>query len=95
MPAAQANSIFGQGLPEVIEAEKSHEFTGFLFRTANLSAQSLSEVHVLDRLLASDPYYFETGTYRVNSYTKAVWQLWIHYPIGYHGPNLKTVPAKA
>jgi hypothetical protein len=50
---------------------------------------------VLDRLLAADPYYFETGTYRVNSYTKAVWQLWVHYPIGYHGPNLKKVPAKA
>jgi hypothetical protein len=94
-PAAEANSIFGQGLPKVIETEKSHEFTGFLFQTTNLSAESLSELHVLDRLLAADPYYFETGTYRVNSYTKAVWQLWVHYPIGYHGPNLKKVPAKA
>jgi hypothetical protein len=94
-PAAEANSIFGQGLPKVIQTEKSHEFTGFLFQTTNLSAESLSELHVLDRLLASDPYYFETGTYRVNGYTKAVWQLWIHYPIGYHGPNLKKLPTKA
>ena len=88
-PAAEANSIFGQGLPKVIQTEKSHQFTGFLFQTTNLSAQSLRELHVLDRLLASDHYYFETGTYRVNSYTKAVWQLWMHYPIGYHGPALK------
>jgi Dolichyl-phosphate-mannose-protein mannosyltransferase len=86
-PAAEAYSIFGQGLPQVIHTEKSHEFTGFLFQTTNLSPQNLSELHVLDGLLAADPYYFETATYRVNPYTKAVWQLWIHYPIGYHGPG--------
>jgi hypothetical protein len=94
-PAAEANSIFGQGLPKVIQTEKSHEFTGFLFQTTNLSAESLRELHVLDQLLASDPYYYETGTFRVNSYTKAVWQLWMHYPIGYHGPTLKKLPTKS
>jgi hypothetical protein len=88
--SAEAYSIFGRGLPQVIEAEKSHKFTGFMFQTTNLSAQNLSELHVLERLLASDPYYFETGTYRVDAYTKAVWQLWIHYPIGYHGRTLGT-----
>jgi Dolichyl-phosphate-mannose-protein mannosyltransferase len=88
-PAAEAESIFGQGLPKVIQTEKSHEFVGFLFQTTNLSAENLRELHVLDRFLASDPYYFETATFRVNSYTKAVWQLWIHYPIGYRSPNLK------
>jgi Dolichyl-phosphate-mannose-protein mannosyltransferase len=87
-PASEANSIFGQGLQKVVQTEKGHQFTGFLFQTTNLSAQSLSELHVLDRLLASDPYYFETGTFKVNPYTKAVWQLWIHYPAGYRGPVL-------
>lgn len=90
-----AYSIFGQGLQKVIETEKSHEFTGFLFQTSNLSTQNIYELHVLDQVLASDPYYFETGTYRVSPYSKAVWQLWLHYPLGYHGPNLKKVPAKA
>jgi hypothetical protein len=93
-PASEASSIFGQGLQKVVQTEKSHRFTGFLFQTTNLSAQSLRELHVLDRLLASDPYYFETSTFKVNSYTKAVWQLWIHYPLGYHGPDLREVSAK-
>ena len=60
-----------------------------MFQTTNLSAQNLAELHVLDRLLASDPYYFETGTIRVSPYTKGFWQLWIHYPADYHGPSLK------
>jgi hypothetical protein len=93
--SGEAYSIFGQGVQKVIETEKSHEFTGFLFQTSNLSTQNIYELHVLDQVLASDPYYFETGTYRVSPYSKAVWQLWIHYPAGYHGPNLKKVPAKA
>jgi hypothetical protein len=88
-PSAAAYSIFGQGVAEVIRTEKIHKFTGFMFQTTNLSAQNVSELHVLDRLLASDPYYFETGTYRVNAYTKGEWQLWMHYPIGYHGPTHK------
>jgi hypothetical protein len=92
--AAEAYSIFGQGLTRVIQTEKGHEFTGFMFQTTNLSGQNLSELHVLDRLLASDPYYFETGTYRVSAYSKAVWQLWIHYPAGYHGPNLKRLSTR-
>jgi Dolichyl-phosphate-mannose-protein mannosyltransferase len=83
--AAEAYSIFGQGLPQVIAAEKSHEFTGFLFQTTNLSAQNLSELHALQRILASDPYYFKTSTFPVSPYSKAVWQLWIHYPVGYRG----------
>jgi hypothetical protein len=41
------------------------------------------------------PYYFETATYRVNAYSKAVWQLWIHYPPGYHSPSLKRLRTKA
>ena len=88
-PSAIAYSIFGQGLPKVIQIEKRHQFTGFLFQTSDLSPQNVSELHALDRVLAADPYYFETGTFKVNPYTKAVWQLWIHYPVGYHGPNLK------
>jgi hypothetical protein len=83
--AAEAYSIFGQGLPQVLAAEKSHEFTAFLFQTTNLSAQNLSELHALQRTLASDPYYFKTSTFPVSPYTKAVWQLWIHYPVGYRG----------
>ena len=62
-PSAKAYSIFGQGLAEVIRAEKSHEFTGFVFQTTNLSTQNLIELHALERLLASDPYYFETGKF--------------------------------
>jgi Dolichyl-phosphate-mannose-protein mannosyltransferase len=88
-PSAIAYSIFGQGLPKVIQIEESHQFTGFLFQTSNLSPQNVSELHALDRVLASDPYYFETGTFKVDPYTKAVWQLWIHYPVGYHGPKLE------
>jgi hypothetical protein len=94
-PSATAYSIFGQGVTKVIQTEQSHRFTGFMFQTSNLSAQNVSELHVLDRLLASDPYYFETGTYRVNAYTKSEWQLWIHYPIGYHEPALKGSSMKA
>jgi hypothetical protein len=86
---ATDGSIFGQGLPEVIAMEKSHEFTAFLFQTTNLSSQNLGELHVLQRLLASDSYYFKTSTFPVSPYTKAVWQLWIHYPVGYHGSSLK------
>lgn len=93
-PAAEAYSIFGQGLSKVIETEKSHEFTGFLFQPTDLSGQNISELHVLDRLLASDPYYNETSIFRVSPYTKAVWQLWIHYPIGYHRSALKRLWAK-
>lgn len=89
-PAAQAYSIFGQGLSKVIQTEKSHVFTGFLFQPTDLSAQSVSELRALDRLLASDPYYNETSTFQVSPYTKAVWQLWIHYPVGYHGLKNKT-----
>jgi hypothetical protein len=88
-PSAVAYSIFGQGLPKVIQTEKSHQFTGFLFQTSNLSPQNVRELHALDRQLASDSYYFETGAFKVNPYTKAVWQLWVHYPPGYHGPTLK------
>ena len=77
-----AYSIFGQGTSAVVQTEKSHKFTGFMFQTSNLSTQNIRELRVLDRLLASDPYYFETGIFRVNPYTKAVWQLWIHYPAG-------------
>ena len=65
-----------------------------MFQPTNLSSQNLSELHVLDRLLASDPYYNETGIFRVSPYTKAVWQLWIHYPVGYHGPTLKRLSTK-
>ena len=93
--SGEAYSIFGQGVQKVIETEKSHEFTGLLFQTSNLSTQNIYELHVLDQALAADPYYFETGTYRVSPYSKAVWQLWIHYPVGYHGPNFKRVPGKA
>ena len=89
--AAEAYSIFGQGLPKVIAMEKSHEFTGFLFQTTNLSGQNLSELHVLQQLLASDAYYFKTSTFPVNPYTKAVWQLWIHYPVSYHGSSSKAL----
>jgi hypothetical protein len=94
-PAAEAYSIFGQGLQQVIQTEKSHEFTGFLFQTTNLSAQNQSELRVLDQLLASDHYYFETATYKVSAYSTAVWQLWIHYPVGYHGPTSKKALTKA
>jgi hypothetical protein len=83
-PTADAFSIFSQGLPQVVALEKSHEFTGFLFQTTNLGGQDLSELHALQRLLAADPYYNKTSTVPVNPYTKAVWQLWIHYPVGYH-----------
>ena len=93
-PAAEANYIFGRGFPMVIQAEESHEFTGFMFRASNLSSQSLRGIQVLDRLLASDPYYFETGTFRVDTYTKDVWQLWIHYPAGYRGPTLRRLSVK-
>jgi Dolichyl-phosphate-mannose-protein mannosyltransferase len=86
--AAEAYSIFGQGLSQVIATEKSHKFTGFLFQTTNLSGQNLNELHVFQQLLASDPYYNKTSTVPVNPYTKAVWQLWIHYPAGYHRPSL-------
>lgn len=92
--SAVAYSIFGQGTSAVIETEKSHRFTGFMFQTSNLSVQNSHELHVLDRLLAADPYYFETGSFRVNPYTKAKWQLWIHYPSGYHGPALKRLSMK-
>jgi hypothetical protein len=92
-PTADAFSTFSQGLPKVVALEESHEFTGFLFQTTNLGSQDLSELHVLQRLLASDPYYFKTSSIPVNPYTTAVWQLWIHYPVGYHGPSLK-VPSK-
>lgn len=90
--AAEAYSIFGQGSSKVVAMEKSHEFTGFLFQTTNLSGQNLGELHILQRLLASDPYYFETSTFPVSPYSKAVWQLWVHYPVGYHGPSLKAAP---
>jgi hypothetical protein len=83
-PSAAAYSIFGQGLSKVIQAEKSHQYVGFMFQSSNLNAQNSKELHALDKLLASDPYYNETSTIRVNPYTKAVWQLWIHYPNGYH-----------
>jgi hypothetical protein len=86
--AAEAYSLFGQGANKVVEMEESHEFTGFLFQTTNLSGQNLAELRVLQRLLASDHYYFETSTFRVNPYTKAIWELWIHYPPGYHAPRL-------
>lgn len=89
-PAAHAFSMFNQGLSHVVALEKSHKFTGFLFQTANLSGQDLSELHVLQRLLASDAYYFETSAVPVDPYSKAVWQLWIHYPTGYRGASLKT-----
>jgi len=88
-PTASAFSLFSQGLPQVVAMEKSHEFTGFLFQTTNLSSQDLSELHVLQRMLAADHYYYKTSTVPVSPYTKAVWQLWIHYPTGYHGPSLK------
>jgi hypothetical protein len=91
-PSADAYSIFVQGLSEVTAAEKSHEFTGFLFEPTDLSAQDRGELRVFERLLASDPYYFETGTFQVSPYTKAKWELWIHYPVGYHGPSLKVSP---
>jgi Dolichyl-phosphate-mannose-protein mannosyltransferase len=87
--AAEAYSIFGQGAAKVVAMEKSHEFTGFLFQTTNLSGQNLAELHILQSLLASDHYYFETSSFRVSPYSKAVWQLWIHYPLGYNGPSLK------
>jgi hypothetical protein len=86
--AAEAYSIFGQGAAKVVEMEKSHEFTGFLFQTTNLSGQNLAELHVLQGLLASDSYYFETSTFRVSPYSNAIWELWIHYPPGYHAPHL-------
>jgi hypothetical protein len=86
--AAEAYSIFGQGTAKVVEMEKSHEFTGFLFQTTNLSGQNLQELHVLQGLLASDRYYFETSTFRVSPYSKAIWELWIHYPPGYRAPHL-------
>jgi hypothetical protein len=79
-PTADAFSIFSQGLPQVVALEKSHEFTAFLFETTNLGGQDLSELHVLQRLLAAYHYYFKTSTIPVNPYTTAVWQLWIHYP---------------
>jgi 4-amino-4-deoxy-L-arabinose transferase-like glycosyltransferase len=93
-PAADAYSIFSQGVSKVVETEKSHEFTGFLFQPTYLSSQNLSELHVLERLLATDHYYFEVSTFRVSPYTNAVWQLWIHYPSGYHGPAFKRLPTK-
>lgn len=83
--AAEAYSIFGQGTQKVIAMEQSHEFTGFLFQTTNLSGQNLAELHVLQGLLAKDPYYFKTSTFRVSPYSTAVWQLWMHYPPGFHG----------
>lgn len=88
-PAAEAYSIFGQGLSQVIALEKSHELTGFMFRDTDLSPQALIELRVLDQLLSSDPYYFKAAAFPVSPYTKAIWQLWIHYPPGYHGPSLK------
>jgi hypothetical protein len=88
-PGADAYSIFGQGLSKVIAVEKSHEFTGFLFQTSNLSTGNVVELKALDTVLAADPYYFETSTFPVTPYTKAVWQLWIHYPASYRGPALR------
>ena len=87
-PAASAFSLFSQGLSQVVAMEKSHQFTGFLFQTTNLGAQDLSELDTLQQLLATDPYYNRTSTFRVSPYTKAVWELWIHYPPGYHAPHL-------
>jgi 4-amino-4-deoxy-L-arabinose transferase-like glycosyltransferase len=88
-PSADAYSIFYQGAEKVEEAEKGHRFAGFLFEPTDLSAQNRGELRVLERLLASDPYYVEIGTFRVSPYTKVSWQLWVHYPPGYHGPSLK------
>lgn len=79
-PSASAYALFAGGNEPIIAMEQSHEFTGFLFQTTNLNAQNLAELHVLDRLLASDPYYNETSTTRVSPYTRGFWQLWIHYP---------------
>jgi hypothetical protein len=86
-PAAETYSIFGQGVAQVTEMEKSHQFTGFLFDDTKLSTQNIAELKILYRLLAADPYYFKTSTVGVGPYTKAVWELWIHYPVGYHGPK--------
>ncbi len=89
-PSGSAFAIFESGsIQEVETAEKSHKFTGFLFEPTDLSAQYQGELKVFDQLLAADPYYFETGTYSVSPYTKEKWQLWIHYPPGYHGSSAK------
>jgi hypothetical protein len=87
-PAARAFSLFSEGTPQVVAMEKSHKFTGFLFQTTDLVSRDLGELRVLQRLLASDHYYFKTSTVPVGPYTKAVWQLWIHYP----GRLSRTVP---
>ena len=84
-PSAEAYSIFTQGNGKIVETEKGHEFTGFLFQPSGLSAQNRSELQLLERLLAADNYYFEVATFRVSPYVKAKWELWIHYPPGYHG----------
>ncbi len=68
--SAEAYSVFGQGVAQVIQLEQSHQFVGFMFQTTNLSAQNLSELRVLDRYLAADPYYFKTGTFRVSPYSR-------------------------
>jgi hypothetical protein len=88
-PSAVAYSIFTQGPQQVGAAEKSHEFAGFLFQPNGLSGQNQSELQLLERMLASDHYYFETATFRVSPYSTAEWELWLHYPPGYHGPSLK------
>jgi 4-amino-4-deoxy-L-arabinose transferase-like glycosyltransferase len=94
-PSADSYSIFVQGISKVTEAEKSHQFVGFLFDPADLSAQDQGELGVLERLLASDHYYFETGKFPVSPYSKAEWELWLHYPPGYHGPSLRGAPGSA
>jgi 4-amino-4-deoxy-L-arabinose transferase-like glycosyltransferase len=83
-PSASAYALFAGGDAPVIQMERSHEFTGFLFQTTNLNAQNLAELHVLEHSLASDPYYNKTSTFRVSPYTAGVWELWIHYPAGHH-----------
>lgn len=79
-PSAVAYSIFTQGPQQVAAAEKSHEFTGFLFQPNGLSTQNQSELRLLQRMLATDHYYFETATFRVSPYNTAKWELWLHYP---------------
>jgi hypothetical protein len=83
-PAASAHALFTGGEQQVIAMEQSHKFTGFLFQTTNLSSQDLAMLHVLERYLTKDSYYFRTSAIRVSPYGDAVWELWMHYPPGYH-----------